>query len=49
MTVEGDGIDVAALFLAIERASAVLHSIDEVVVGNRIVERVPRVRGSSSR
>lgn len=43
VTVEGDGIDVAAMFLAIERAGAVLHSIDEVVVGNRIVERVPRV------
>ena len=44
VTVEGDGIDVSALKRAIERTGAALHSIDEIVVGNRIVERVPRIR-----
>ncbi len=44
VTVEGDNIDTDALFRTIERAGAVLHSIDEVVAGSRIVEHVPRVR-----
>lgn len=44
VTVEGDGIDVPALIRAIERSGAALHSIDEIVVGNKIVERVPRTR-----
>ncbi len=44
VTVEGDAIDVSALKRAIERTGAALHSIDEIVVGNRIVERVPRIR-----
>ena len=44
ITVEGDDIDTDALFHAIERAGAVLHSIDEVVAGERIIDYVPRVR-----
>lgn len=44
VTVEGDDIDTDALFLAIERAGAVLHSIDEVVAGERTIAYVPRVR-----
>lgn len=44
MTVEGDDIDFEALDLAITRVGAALHSIDEIVVGSRIVERVPRSR-----
>lgn len=44
VTVEGDMIDTAALFRTIEKAGAALHSIDEVVVGDRIIERVPRIR-----
>ena len=44
VTVEGDDIDTDALFLAIERAGAVLHSIDEVVAGERIIDHVLRVR-----
>lgn len=47
ITVEGDGIDTDALFAAIEDVGAVLHSVDEVVVGDRLVDRVPRVRRSS--
>ena len=44
ITVEGDDIDTDALFAAIERAGAVLHSIDEVVAGSRIIDHVARVR-----
>lgn len=44
ITVEGDDIDTAALFRTIETAGAVLHSIDEIVAGDHIIERVPRVR-----
>lgn len=44
ITVEGDGIDVKALIAAIERSGAAVHSIDELVVGSRVVERVRRTR-----
>ena len=44
ITVEGDDINTDALFAAIETAGAVLHSIDEIVAGDHIVEHVPRVR-----
>jgi uncharacterized protein len=44
VTVEGDNINVPALITAIEKAGAALHSFDEIVVGDRIIERVPRSR-----
>ena len=44
VTIEGDKIDINALFTAIEKLGAALHSIDEIVVGDRIINRVPRVR-----
>lgn len=44
VTVEGDDIDTDALFAAIEDVGAVLHSIDEVVAGTRIIEHVKRSR-----
>ncbi len=44
VTVEGDDIDTDALFTAIEKAGAVLHSIDEVVAGDHIVDHIPRLR-----
>lgn len=44
VTVEGDDIDTDALFDAIDRTGAVLHSIDEVVAGDRPVEHMPRRR-----
>lgn len=44
VTVEGDDIDTEGLFDAIRKAGAVLHSVDEVVAGDRIIEHVPRVR-----
>jgi hypothetical protein len=44
VTVEGEQIDAQALIKAIERVGAAVHSIDELVVGSHIVERVPRTR-----
>ena len=44
VTVEGNDIDVPALMRAIEKVGAVCHSVDQVVVGERIIERVVRSR-----
>jgi uncharacterized protein len=44
VTVEGENIDFPELEATIVRVGAALHSIDEVVVGDRVVERVPRSR-----
>lgn len=44
VTIEGDNIDYPALEEAIEQVGAALHSIDEIAVGSRTVERVPRSR-----
>jgi hypothetical protein len=44
ITVEGDEIDVPELIAAIENAGAAVHSIDEVVVGSRVIELVKRNR-----
>ncbi len=44
VTVEGDHIDIAGLEEAIVKVGAAMHSIDEIVVGSRMVERVPRSR-----
>jgi hypothetical protein len=44
VTVEGDGVDYHALATAIEATGAVVHSIDELAAGERLVEGVARVR-----
>ncbi len=44
VTVEGDSIDVAGVIEAIEKAGAAVHSIDEIVAGSRIIDRVKRAR-----
>ncbi len=44
ITVEGGDIDTAQLFETLDRTGVVLHSIDEVVAGDRLVEHVPRRR-----
>jgi hypothetical protein len=44
ITVEGDDIDLDALFRAIESTGAVVHSIDQLVAGERLVERIARER-----
>jgi hypothetical protein len=40
VTVEGENIDYTALVKAIESTGAVVHSIDQLAFGNRLVERV---------
>jgi hypothetical protein len=44
IVIEGNGLDLEALTSAIEQAGAVVHSIDEVAIGDRIVEFAPRRR-----
>jgi uncharacterized protein len=44
VTVEGDDIDLEALYCAIESTGAVVHSIDELAAGERTVDRTPRSR-----
>lgn len=44
VTIEGDHLDFSKLEEAITKAGAAVHSIDELVVGVRTVERVPRRR-----
>jgi hypothetical protein len=44
VTVEGENIDYDALIKAIESTGAVVHSIDQLASGSRVVERVKRER-----
>lgn len=44
ITIEGDNLDFEQISRAIEDTGAVVHSLDEVAVGNRIIPRVMRVR-----
>jgi hypothetical protein len=44
VTVEGDHIDYEALVGAIESCGAVVHSIDQLVAGSRMVEGIKRAR-----
>lgn len=44
VAVEGDHIDFEALVKAIEMTGAVVHSVDELSSGDRIIDRAVRVR-----
>jgi hypothetical protein len=44
ITVEGESLDYDEIREAIESTGAVVHSIDQLVSGKRVLERVPRVR-----
>ena len=44
VTVEGDNIDLDALYRAIESTGAVVHSIDETAAGERLVGRIAQKR-----
>lgn len=44
ITVEGDAIDYEQLVHAIESSGAVVHGIDEIAVGSRLIENVKRQR-----
>jgi hypothetical protein len=44
ITIEGDAMDYDELVRAIEESGAVVHSLDELVCGDRIIACVPRSR-----
>jgi len=44
IAIEGQDLDYDALAKAIEGAGAVVHSIDELAAGDRVVPYVPRAR-----
>jgi len=44
VTIEGERLDYDTLVQAIESVGAVVHSVDQIVAGDRLIERVPRVR-----
>jgi len=44
VTIEGARLDYDTLIQAIESVGAVVHSVDQIVAGDRLIERVPRVR-----
>ena len=43
--IEGVDLDYDKIIQLIERTGAVVHSIDQIVVGSRMIEYIPRVRG----
>jgi hypothetical protein len=44
VTLEGEQLDYPALVKAIEGTGAVVHSIDQLVAGDKLVERIKRER-----
>lgn len=44
IAVEGDAIDLDALIAAVEQAGAVVHSIDQLAIGEQLVNYTPRIR-----
>jgi len=44
ITVEGAGLDYEEIVRAIEKTGAVVHGLDQVIAGDRILENVPRAR-----
>lgn len=44
VTVVGSNLDISALYDAIEKTGAVVHSIDEIVFGDVVLEPVKRLR-----
>ncbi|HTT84625.1 MAG TPA: DUF211 domain-containing protein [Rhizomicrobium sp.] len=44
ITIEGTGMDYDEILRAIETTGAVVHSLDQLVTGDRIVEDIARVR-----
>lgn len=44
VTIEGDNMDFDEITKAIESTGAVVHSLDEIAIGARIIPRITRVR-----
>lgn len=44
VTIEGAGLDYDEIVRAIENTGAVVHSLDQIIVGERLLEDAPRHR-----
>jgi hypothetical protein len=44
IAIEGERLDYDEILKAIESTGAVVHSIDQLVAGNRLIERIARIR-----
>jgi hypothetical protein len=44
VTIEGTGLDYDEIVAAFEKTGAVVHGIEEIVSGSRIIERVRRAK-----
>lgn len=44
VTIEGKDLDYDEIVAAIEKTGAAVHSLDQIAVGDRIIEHVPRMR-----
>ena len=44
VSIQGDGMDYEQISRAIELTGAVVHSLDEIAIGDRIIPRITRVR-----
>jgi uncharacterized protein len=44
VSIEGDGMDYEQIVRAIESTGAVVHSLDQIAIGNRIIPHIVRVR-----
>lgn len=44
VTIEGDNMDFDEITKAIEATGAVVHSLDQIAIGDRIIPRIARVR-----
>lgn len=44
VSIEGTGLNYDEIVRAIERTGAVVHGVEQIVAGNRILERVERAR-----
>jgi uncharacterized protein len=44
ITIEGEQMDYETIRKAVESTGAVVHSIDQLAVGSRLIERVKRAR-----
>lgn len=44
VTIEGEDMDYAEIEKAIESTGAVVHSLDQIAIGSRIIPRISRLR-----
>jgi hypothetical protein len=44
VTIEGSALDYEEIVRAIEKTGAVVHGLDQIVAGDRMLEHIPRAR-----